>query len=65
MPAGAPEVVAHTVRNGDLRLACMSAGPPADWVSHFRVAHVPEGAHWVHHDAPERVASLLIEHFRA
>jgi pimeloyl-ACP methyl ester carboxylesterase len=40
------------------------ASPPADWVSNAQVAHVPEGSHWVHHDAPHRVASLLVEHFR-
>ena len=41
------------------------AEPPRDWVSAARVAHVPEGSHWVHHDAPARVAGLLVEHFRA
>jgi pimeloyl-ACP methyl ester carboxylesterase len=39
------------------------AEPPADWVPAARVAHVPEGSHWVHHSAPEKVAGLLIEHF--
>jgi pimeloyl-ACP methyl ester carboxylesterase len=39
------------------------AVPPADWVSNVRVEHVPEGGHWVHHDAPERVAALLAQHF--
>jgi len=28
-----------------------------------RVVHVAEAAHWVHHDAPDKVAALLIEHF--
>jgi pimeloyl-ACP methyl ester carboxylesterase len=41
------------------------AQPPADFVSDVRVVHVPEASHWVHHDAPEKVASLLIDHFRA
>jgi pimeloyl-ACP methyl ester carboxylesterase len=40
------------------------ATPPADWVTNARVAHVAEGAHWVHHDAPERVAELVLAHFR-
>jgi pimeloyl-ACP methyl ester carboxylesterase len=40
------------------------AEPPADWVTHARVVHVPEASHWVHHDAPEKVAALLVEHFR-
>jgi len=40
------------------------ANPPPDWVPHVRVEHIPEGSHWVHHDAPERVAALLAEHFR-
>jgi pimeloyl-ACP methyl ester carboxylesterase len=37
---------------------------PAEWVTDARVVHVPEGSHWVHHDAPEKVATLLREHFR-
>jgi pimeloyl-ACP methyl ester carboxylesterase len=40
------------------------AVPPSDWVTQVRVAHVPEGSHWVHHDAPEKVGALLVEHFR-
>jgi pimeloyl-ACP methyl ester carboxylesterase len=40
------------------------AAPPADWVKGARVAHVPEAGHWVQHDAPEKVAGLLVEHFR-
>jgi pimeloyl-ACP methyl ester carboxylesterase len=39
------------------------ADPPADWVKSVRVVHVPEASHWVHHDAPDKVAALLIEHF--
>jgi pimeloyl-ACP methyl ester carboxylesterase len=41
------------------------ATPPADWVTNARVEHVPEGSHWVHHDAPDRVAELAVAHFRA
>jgi pimeloyl-ACP methyl ester carboxylesterase len=37
--------------------------PPAGWVADARVAHIPEGSHWVHHDAPGKVAALLAEHF--
>jgi epoxide hydrolase 4 len=40
------------------------ATPPADWVPNARVAHVPTGSHWVHHDEPEAVTALLIDHFR-
>jgi epoxide hydrolase 4 len=40
------------------------AQPPTDWVTHARVEHVPEASHWVHHDAPEKVAALLTDHFR-
>ncbi len=40
------------------------ATPPADWVTNARVEHVPEGSHWVHHDAPEEATALLLEHFR-
>jgi epoxide hydrolase 4 len=40
------------------------AAPPADWVSNVRVEHVPEAGHWVHHDAPERVAQLILSHIR-
>lgn len=39
------------------------ADPPEGWVSNARVVHIPEASHWVHHDAPEKVAALLIEHF--
>jgi pimeloyl-ACP methyl ester carboxylesterase len=39
------------------------ATPPADWVSDVRVEHVPDGGHWVQHDAPERVTELLAQHF--
>ncbi len=38
------------------------ATPPGDWVGDARVEHVPEGSHWVHHDAPERVNALLLSH---
>jgi pimeloyl-ACP methyl ester carboxylesterase len=41
------------------------AQPPPEWVTNARVVHVPEGSHWVHHDAPEKVAALLLEHFAA
>ncbi len=40
------------------------ATPPPDWVSNARVAHIPTGSHWVHHDEPEAVTALLLEHFR-
>jgi pimeloyl-ACP methyl ester carboxylesterase len=40
------------------------ATPPPDWVPCARVAHVPNGSHWVHHDEPETVTRLLVEHFR-
>jgi pimeloyl-ACP methyl ester carboxylesterase len=40
------------------------AEPPRDWVPNARVAHVANGSHWVHHDAPEEVGALLVEHFR-
>lgn len=39
------------------------ADPPADWVSNARIVHIPEASHWVHHDASEKVAALLSEHF--
>jgi pimeloyl-ACP methyl ester carboxylesterase len=39
------------------------ATPPEEWVTNARVEHVPEGGHWVHHEAPDRVAKLMIEHF--
>jgi epoxide hydrolase 4 len=41
------------------------AEPPRDLVTHACVVHVPEAGHWVQHDAPDEVAKLLIEHFRA
>ena len=39
------------------------ATPPSDWVTDAHVEHVPEGSHWVHHDAPDRVSALLVRHF--
>lgn len=39
------------------------ADPPSDWVTHARVVHIPKASHWVHHDAPDEVAALLVEHF--
>jgi pimeloyl-ACP methyl ester carboxylesterase len=39
------------------------ANPPADWAPNVRVEHIAEGSHWVHHDAPDKVAALLVEHF--
>jgi pimeloyl-ACP methyl ester carboxylesterase len=41
------------------------AEPPSDYVTNARVVHIPEASHWVHHDAPEQVSALLIDHFRA
>lgn len=38
------------------------ATPPIDWVTDARVEHVPEGSHWVHHDAPDKVNALLLSH---
>jgi pimeloyl-ACP methyl ester carboxylesterase len=40
------------------------ADPPSDYVTGARVVHIPEASHWVHHDAPEQVSALLIDHFR-
>ena len=51
--------------DGERHLDPELAEPPRDWVSAARVVHVPEGSHWVQHDAPDRVAELLVEHFRA
>jgi pimeloyl-ACP methyl ester carboxylesterase len=39
------------------------ADPPPEWVSNVRMEHIREASHWVHHDSPEKVASLLIDHF--
>lgn len=41
------------------------ATPPSDWATNVRVEHFPDGSHWVHLQEPERVARLLIEHFRS
>jgi pimeloyl-ACP methyl ester carboxylesterase len=38
------------------------ATPPPEWAPDARVAHVAEGSHWVHHDAPARVSALILEH---
>jgi pimeloyl-ACP methyl ester carboxylesterase len=41
------------------------AVPPPDWVANARVVHIEQASHWVHHDAPDKVAALLVEHFAA
>jgi pimeloyl-ACP methyl ester carboxylesterase len=38
------------------------ATPPSDWVSNVRIEHVENASHWVHHDAPARVADLVLSH---
>jgi len=47
----------------DPHLNAALADPPSDWVSRAHVVHIPEASHWVHHDAPDKVAALLIENF--
>ena len=48
----------------DRYLNAALADAPRDWVSDARVVHIPAASHWVHHDAPDEVAALLIEHFQ-
>jgi pimeloyl-ACP methyl ester carboxylesterase len=37
------------------------AAPDPRLVPNARVEYLPDATHWVHHDQPERVATLLIE----
>jgi len=41
------------------------AQPDPRWVPDVRIVKLPDASHWVQHDEPERVSTLLIEHFRA
>lgn len=41
------------------------AQPDPRWVPDVRVVKLPDASHWVQHDEPERVSTLLIEHLRA
>jgi pimeloyl-ACP methyl ester carboxylesterase len=66
LPAAKVEVPTLVVwGDGERHLNAALADPPADWVSAARVVHIPGASHWVHHDAPDEVAALLIDHFAA
>lgn len=41
------------------------ADPDPRYVPDVRVVKLPDASHWVQHDEPERVSTLLIEHFQA
>jgi epoxide hydrolase 4 len=45
----------------DRHLGSEMAAPPAEWVPHARVEHLPDATHWVQQVAPERVNALLLE----
>jgi pimeloyl-ACP methyl ester carboxylesterase len=44
----------------DRHLGMELATPPARFVPHARVEHIPEASHWVQNDAPEKVNELLL-----
>ncbi len=44
----------------DRHLGKELATPPARFVPHARVEHIPEATHWVQNSAPERVNELLV-----
>ncbi len=46
----------------DRHLVSRMADGLEEFVSDLRVERLAEATHWVHHDEPERVAALLLEH---
>jgi epoxide hydrolase 4 len=62
-PIPAPVLVIWGVQ--DRFLTEQMADPDPRWVPDVRVVKLPDASHWVQHDEPERVSTLLIEHFRA
>jgi pimeloyl-ACP methyl ester carboxylesterase len=48
----------------DSYLGSEMAEPESRWVPHVRVERLPESAHWVQLDAPERVNELLVDFLR-
>lgn len=62
-PIPAPVLVIWGVN--DRFLTEQMAEPDPRWVPDVRVVKLPDASHWVQHDEPERVSTLLIEHFRA
>lgn len=38
--------------------------PPKDWVPNARTEYVQDASHWGHHDAPDRVTALILDHFQ-
>src|SRR5262249_23170033 len=62
-PIPAPVLVIWGVQ--DRFLTVQMADPDPRWVPDVRVVKLPDASHWVQHDEPERVSTLLIEHFRA
>jgi epoxide hydrolase 4 len=62
-PIPAPVLVIWGVK--DRFLTEEMADPDPRWVPDVRVVKLPDASHWVQHDEPERVSTLLIEHFRA
>lgn len=61
-PIPAPVLVIWGVQDRFLTEAM--AEPDPKWVPDCRVVKLPDASHWVQHDEPERVSTLLIEHFR-
>lgn len=62
-PIPAPVLVIWGVQ--DRFLTEQMADPDPRWVPDVRVVKLPDASHWVQHDEPERVSTLLVEHFRA
>ena len=61
-PIAAPTLVIWGVQ--DRFLTEQMADPDPALVPDVRVVKLPDASHWVQHDEPERVSTLLVEHFR-
>jgi epoxide hydrolase 4 len=62
-PIAAPVLVIWGMQDRFLTSAMAESDPRL--VPDVRIVRLPDASHWVQHDEPERVSTLLIEHFRA
>jgi pimeloyl-ACP methyl ester carboxylesterase len=62
-PIAAPTLVIWGMQ--DRHLLSAMAEPDPVLVPDVRIVRLPDASHWVQHDEPERVSTLLTEHFSA
>ena len=48
----------------DVALSAEMAGPSVDHCANGRLERIADATHWVQHDAPDRVNTLLLQHFQ-